>query len=390
MTGRTLFQPITTDLASKMVFIAGPRQAGKTTMAKAIANTFQASDYFSWDDPSDRKKIKRAIWPSDPHLLIFDEIHKWRGWKRWIKGQFDKYRQQHHFLVTGSARMDVYRRGGDSLQGRYHHYRLHPFTLSEMLNSIPIIKILGELQFLEKKGGTNEYKALKTLSGFPEPLFSGSERTYRRWQKERVERFVREDIRDLETVRDLASLESLLDLLPARASQLLSLQSLREDLEVSHKALSHWVDVLETLYFLYRIYPYHSSKVTALKKMPKLYFWDWTLASNPGACLENLVASHLLKTCHYLEDVEGYDVKLHYLRDKEKREVDFLVCHKKKPWFAVEVKTADTGPSSSLLYYKKYLSIPYAYQVIENTNQDITTSEGIRIMPVQKFLSGFY
>lgn len=124
--------------------------------------------------------------------------------------------------------------------------------------------------------------------------------------------------------------------------------------------------------------------------MPKLYFWDWTLGNEPGARLENLVGSHLLKTCHYLEDVEGYDVQLHYLRDKEKREVDFLVCHKKKPWFAVEVKTTDTSPSPSLLYYKKYLSIPYTYQVVENTDQDITTPEGIRIMPVQKFLSGLY
>ena len=383
---RYLASPIQKDLQKKMVFLAGPRQAGKHTLAKKLLGQASHGEYFLWDNRDDRKRLMKAQWPPEPSLVVLDELHKYRHWKRWLKGEFDKYRSLHHFLVTGSGRMDVYRRGGDSLQGRYHHYRLHPFTLNEMHKRIPKIEVGKPLNFI---GHTNRSSLddLMRFSGFPEPLWEQNERAHRRWQKEHIERVVREDVRDLENVRDISLLQLLVDLLPERAANLLSLNSMREDLEVSHRAITHWMEILEKLYFVFRIRPYHSSKIRGLKKEAKLYLWDWTQISDEGKRFENLIASHLLKFCHYLEDTEGYSVNLHYLRDPFKREVDFLVTIENKPWFAVEAKTSGPSIAPNLWYFGKRLHIPYLFQAVLHGQEDFV-QEGVRSIPAHKFLTG--
>lgn len=382
---RYLSHFIREDLQKKMVLVGGPRQVGKTTLAKLILRSFENALYYNWDNRLDRKELLAEKWPAGEAAIVLDELHKYRFWKKWIKGAFDKYGHKLHFFITGSARLDIYRKGGDSLQGRYHYYRLHPFSLAEASNhdckQIP----QNELS-LSFKGAKDILTALLHFGGFPEPFIEQNEKTLRRWQSERFDRFFREDIRDLENIRDLSSLELMTDMLHERAAQSLSINSLREDLEVSHKAVTHWLQILERLYYIFRIPPYTTKKIRSLRKENKVYLWDWALAPNISERYENMIASHLLKFCHYLQDVEGYRMNLYYLRDIDKREVDFLVTHNAKPWFAVEAKIEDTTPSLALRYFAKRLKIPFLYQVTLNGDPDFV-QEGVRVIGARQFLA---
>ena len=384
---RYLEPPIRQDLAAKMVFVAGPRQVGKTTLARRILADWDTGLYLSWDNRNDRKEIRAAHWPGGEALVVLDELHKWRGWKGWLKGEFDKHRDRLRFLVTGSARLDLYRRGADSLQGRYHHYRLHPFTYREALSeAAPPTPTPGEELSIPAGGAPDMVAALLEFGGFPEPFLAQSERTLRRWQKERLDRFFREDVRDLESIRDLSSIQLLADLLPERVGSPLSLNALREDLEVSHRAVTHWMNVLDRLYHAIRVPPFASSRIRALRKRPKVYLWDWSLVPSAGPRFENLVALHLLKLCHYLEDRDGHTLSLHYLRDRDGHEVDFLVAAGGKPWFAVEVKLEETRVDPSLLYFRDRLSIPWVYQVTLRGDRDFI-DQGVRVIPADRFLA---
>jgi len=385
---RDLEAPIRDDLAAKMVFVAGPRQVGKTTLARHVLRDWRSGVYLSWDSREDRASMRAARWPAGKALVVLDELHKWRGWKRWLKGEFDKNRERLAFLVTGSARLDVYRRGADSLQGRYHHYRLHPFSVAEAVGGAPAEPPSpgAELSIETRPGASEALAALLRFGGFPEPFLAGSDRVLRRWQKERLERFIREDVRDLEPLRDLGSVQLLADMLPERVGSPLSLNALREDLEVSHRAVTHWVDVLERLYHVFRVPPFVTPRVRALRKMPKAYLWDPGLVAASGPRFENLVAGHLLKFCHFLQDREGHPVELHYLRDRAGHEVDFLVTHRARPWFAVEVKLAGTRVDPALVYFRDRLAIPWAYQITLEGDRDFVEN-GIRVLPARVFLS---
>ncbi len=378
---------IRADLKDKMVFLAGPRQVGKTTLAKSVLGQFGTGVYLNWDNRDDRREIRAARWPGGQGLVVLDELHKWRSWKGWIKGEYDKHRDRLHFLVTGSARLDIYRRGGDSLQGRYHHYRLHPFSCAELEsqgNPLPLEP--GRELRIPSRASQDAVEALMEFGGFPEPLLARTPRTLRRWQKERLERFFREDVRDLEVVRDLASLQILADLLPERVGSPLSLNSLREDLDAGHRALTGWMDVLDRLYFVFRVRPFLSKRIRALKKMPKAYLWDWSLVPDRGPRFENLLALHILKLCHFLEDRDGYKVEMCYLRDRTGREVDFLVLLDRKPWFCVEAKVSETAIDPALVYFRERLQIPWSYQVVLEGKRDFV-ERGVRCLPAGQFLA---
>jgi len=226
---------------------------------------------------------------------------------------------------------------------------------------------------------------LLEYGGFPEPFLAQSARVHRRWQRERLDRVIREDVRDLEAVRDLSSLQVLADLLPARVGSPLSVNALREDLESSHRAVEHWIAILERLYYVVRIRPYETAKVRSLRKMPKAYLWDWSEVRDPGPRFENLVAMHLLKLCHVLQDDEGHDVDLFYLRDRTGREVDFLVTAKGRPWLAVEAKVSGTTIDPSLTYFRDRLKIPFTYQVVLEGTRDFV-EDGVRCLPAADFL----
>lgn len=384
---RYLTEGVLQDLEEKMVFVGGARQVGKTTFAvKIIGEKTGKFAYYNWDNRADRQAVMRSDWPGDADLIILDEIHKLRNWKRLVKGEYDKLKERFRFLVTGSARLDIYRRGGDSLQGRYHYYRLHPFSLAELLDMPPRIEVMKEISFRERSN-PQEFEALLRFGGFPEPLFRADERLLRRWHNEKIERMVREDITEVEQIRDLGHMKLLSDMLPGRVGSLFSANALREELEVSHRAVSRWLNVLEAFYYHFRIHPFVGKALRSIKKQPKLYLWDWSEVEDPSARFENLVAAHLLKTCHYLYDREGHKAALYFLRNIDKKEVDFLVTVDQKPWFAVEAKLSEATISPPLHSYKEKLKIPFVYQVIMKPGV-YRFINGVRVISADRFLTG--
>jgi predicted AAA+ superfamily ATPase len=372
---RYIEQPVIEDLKRKMVFIAGPRQAGKTTLAKHLclkAECDLATRYLSWDVAADRENIIRENFPEGPGHLILDEIHKYSRWRQVVKGLFDKRGHELSILVTGSARLDYYRRGGDSLQGRYHFYRLLPLTSSEL--------------------GPPNAKTIQNLlayGGFPEPCLLQSAKETRRWSREYRSRVIQEDLADLENVTDLGLIENLALRLPDLVGSPLSINALREDLQVSHQSVSRWTRMLENLYMIFRIYPFGAPQIRAVKKEAKHYHFDWTVVTDPGARFENMVACHLLKWCYYQQDSEGYDAELRYFRDVDKREVDFVLIREGKPIHFVECKLSDKSAGLSLKYLKKRFPKVSATQVILENDIDYVTKEGVRVCSAQHLLKGF-
>ena len=363
---RYIQKPVKTDLKSKMVFIGGPRQVGKTTLALSFLSEPNAKSpaYFNWDDISDRPKLLRGEFPPGEKIIILDEIHKFARWRNLVKGFFDKNKGELSFLITGSARLDYYSKGGDSLQGRYHYYRLHPFSLGE----------------LDAKPTKDNLDLLLKFGGFPEPLFKAEEKFWRRWQRERLQRVIYDDIRDLESVKEISLLELLASELPNRVGSPLSVKNLKELLQVAHETVERWLKIFERMYYCFRIPPYGPPKVRAVRKEQKLYLWDWSLVEEPGPRFENFIASHLLKYCQFIEDTEGYRMELRFLRDTDKREIDFVVLKDRKPMFAVECKTGDKDVSPSIYYFKERVQIPKFYQV--HQGQKDYKKNGVRVLPV--------
>ncbi len=271
--------------------------------------------------------------------------------------------------------------------GRYRSYRLHPLSFSELLGKQVAATPFKKLIFSED---TKEHRELLSklfkFGGFPEIFTKQNERTLRRWHNERAERLIKEDIREIENLRDISALQVLVELLPQKVGSLFSLNSLREDLSVTHKTISLWVDILEKFYYHFRIYPFQNSIIKSLRKEPKLYLWDWSEVEDESIRLENMVALHLLKFCHFLADTEGYKAQLYYLRDKEQREVDFLVTVGNRIWFCVEVKASYKEIPSSLRYFASKLKIPFVYEVVRENGVDFL-KDNIRVISLSKFLS---
>lgn len=356
------------DLEKKMVFIGGPRQVGKTTLAVSFIKDYVDGHpaYLNWDQAESRSMIQKQDWPKDEPIIIFDELHKRKGWQTLIKGVWDKWRNTQRFIVTGSARLDIFRKGGDSMLGRYHYYRIHPYTLPE-------------LGFSKEK-----LELLFKFGGFPEPLLSEDETELRRWHLQRVSKLVRIDLRDLEVVSDLDKVELLADSMASKVGSPFSYKGFAEDLEVSDKTIKRWVKILDSLYYCYLVSPYGSTKIKAVKKSQKLYLWDWSQITDSGARFENMVASHLLKLCNYWEDALGYRSELRYIRDEKGREVDFVVLKDRKPVFAVECKFNDVDIAPSLLEFKKKLDIPKWYQVHLGTQMRVI-DDSFSILPFEAF-----
>lgn len=366
---RYLKAAIAQDLQEKMVFLGGPRQVGKTTLALSLLGNGESEEhpaYMSWDDLVTRKSLLRGALPPNQRLIVLDEIHKYKGWRGLVKGFYDINKSSRRFLITGSARLDHYRRGGDSLQGRYHYHRLHPFSLYES-NPKPA---LSDLQHLLQFGG------------FPEPFCKGSPRHWKRWQKERQSRVVQDDLVNLEHVKEVAQIDLLATILPERVGSLLSVNNLREDLSVAFETADRWITILENLYFCFRIQPYGLPRLRAARKEKKLYMWDWSLCDDAGARFENLVASNLLKYCHFIEDGEGDRMELRFVRDSMSRELDFVVLRNDQPEFAVECKTGERDISRNIVYFSERTNIRRFYQVHQGRKDCEMPKFRARVLPM--------
>ncbi|MFH1314428.1 MAG: AAA family ATPase [Candidatus Eisenbacteria bacterium] len=379
----------------QMALVSGPRQVGKTTTCRNHADV-----YANWDNLDDRELIlagpRRLVerfeldrLPETAPVALFDELHKYPRWKQFLKGLFDTHADQVRIIVTGSSRLDVYRRGGDSLMGRYFHYRMHPFSVAELLNKdLPDQKRIVRPP---QKVKTSDFDALWHHGGYPEPFLKRDKRFSRRWQSLRLEQLVREDIRDLTQIQQIDQLETLVRILADRSAHQLVYGSLAKDVRVSVDTVSRWVDILRNLHLGFLIRPWFKNVSRSLRKEPKWFLRDWASIKDKGDKAETFVGCHLLKAVEGWNDMGLGKFEVGYLRDKEKHEVDFIVVRDGKPWFLVEVKHHDESLSRNLKYYQDQLSAPFAFQVVidsEYVDADcFAKPRGPVVVPARTFLS---
>lgn len=397
---RRIYQEIITGHLSKlrqMIFLMGPRQVGKTTLSLDSASEWDHHFYFNWDNPAER-----LLFLEGPHaiaqqcdlmemtekipLLIFDEIHKYGKWKNFLKGFFDTYEKKSKIIVTGSARLNVYKKGGDSLMGRYFYYRIHPLSVGEICS--PHL-FDGEIREKPTVISDEDWNALLEYGGFPEPYVQRSLEFSRRWQSIRKDQLFREDIRDSTRIQELAELELLAEILRSQAAQAMDYLSLSKKVGVSIDTVRRWIETLKSFYYCFSIQPWSKNITRSLLKEPKLYLWDWSLIQDEGHRCENIVASHLLKSVHFWTDRGLGDFGLYYLRTKDKLETDFAVTKGGKIWFIVEVKTKAKGLSRALYHFQEETGAPHAFQVafdLPFVNKSCFTEKGPILVPARTFL----
>ena len=382
----------------QMLFLHGPRQVGKTTTARAGANALGENVYFNFDDLDHRRLILEG--PGSlanqlhlerlreaPPTCVLDEIHKLTEWTTFLKGLFDSYGAKTRILVTGSARLAAFGAGGESLMGRYLSYRMHPLSVAELVRSKPSQKLLAPPRPID----ADAFATLQRFGGFPEPYLRGEERFWRRWRGLRSELLFREDLRDLTRVQETARVEVVAELLRTRVGGLVSFASLARDVRASVDSIRRWLETLESLHYCFAVRPWHRNVTRALRKEPKYYLWDWSLVDDPGARAENLVACALLKAVHFWTDAGHGDFDLRFVRDKEKREVDFAVIRDGTVWFLVEVKQRGAAPiSPALRRFQEQTGAEHALQValdLPFVKRSCFESETPIVAPATTFLS---
>ena len=387
MENRSLYLDIWQEVSAgkNMIFLAGPRQAGKTTLAKGISLDFANRVYFNWDIMEDRTRLienpaffteagrKDATVP----LVILDEIHKYREWKNYLKGVYDRFGEEFRFLVSGSGRLDLYQKGSDSLAGRYFLFHLWPFTIAEVGERRRDITafLANPLDIdMNEQGRLRElWQRMATVSGFPEPFVSGKENFYRRWSSTYSRQLIREDIRDLTGIKSITEVETLYMLLPSRIGSPISAPSLARDLKVSYNSIQSWLSVFETFFLTFSISPWTAKISRAIQKEKKVYLWDAPRIRNAAARFENMVALELYRAVSSWNDMGLGDFALHFVKNKEQQEVDFLIADGNRPLLLVEAKLAETRPSEALKKYQSVLKIP-AVQLFE-------TGDHFKIIP---------
>ena len=347
-------QSLREDLDTKVVFLSGPRQVGKTTLAKMLFP--HTCVYLSYDSPEHRVILMEKSWDRQSDLIIFDELHKKKQWKSWLKGIFDTEGVTPKLLVTGSSHLNTYRRVGDSMAGRFFHHRLHPLDVKELRKQLSPEQAVSQLL---------------TVSGFPEPFLKGAQVFYNRWRRSHLDIILRQDLLDNESVSDLRALETLIELLRHRVGSSISYANLARDIEKDPKTVKRWLDILENHYVVFRVTPFHRDIARSLLKEPKFYFYDTALvASDHGAKLENLVAVALRKELDRLEDERGMRTGLHVLRTKDGREIDFAVQLDGHITHMIEVKTTDDTPTPHFHYFNQFIPHTHQIQLVEKPRRE--------------------
>lgn len=383
----------------QMLFLTGPRQVGKTTTSRRGAASFPDHTYLNWDDQQHRRvildgpgSVAAAIdldrLRPEPVFLVLDEIHKYGRWKTFLKGLYDTYPDQLRVLVTGSARLDAFKAGGDSLMGRYFPYRMHPLSVAELVNQdFPTERLIRDPSPL----GDDVFEAMLHYGGFPEPLVRQDQRFWNRWKRTRSQQLFKEDLRDLTRIQELNVVESLAEIVCRRSGQLTSFSSLARSVNASVDSIRRWLATLGSLYFCFAVRPWSKNVSRALRKEPKYYVWDWSIVQDPGQRAETLVACALLKSVHCWTDAGFGEFGLYFVRDKQKREVDFVVVRDDQPWFLVEVKKSGAKHlSPQLEYFKSQTGARHAFQVafdLDYVDRDCFEIEQPVVVPAKTLLS---
>ena len=393
MKHRPLYMNIWRELSAEkpMIFVAGPRQSGKTTLAKMISDSHVNRLYFNWDNPQDRARLienpfffeemerKNGSRP----LIVFDEIHKYKDWKNYLKGVYDRFNKEFLFLVSGSGRLDIYQKGGDSLAGRYYQFHLWPFTVKELSETIRSIQDLRSNPLHVATGESHDMEetwfSLEKLSGFPEPYLTGRETSYLRWSNTYSNQLIREDIRDLTNIKAIGELETLYYLLPSKIGSPLSVPSLSSDLKLAYNTIRSWLDTLQRFFLIISLTPWTRKISRAIQKERKIYIWDTPRIKNSAARFENMVALELYRAVTMWNDLGWGRFVLHFIKNKEQQEVDFLIADENRPLLLIETKLAETKPSEALLKFQAALEIPAVqltnkaggYRLLSHGNQKI-------------------
>lgn len=361
------------DLLYKIVLLTGPRQVGKTTLSKALLSNY---DYLNFDDPEDRIDLLGRSWDRKKSLVIFDELHKMKNWKSWLKGIYDKEGVSPSLLVTGSARLDSYRKVGDSLAGRFFQFRLHPLDLKEINKEFKPKDLQAEME------------KLFLVGGFPEPYLRGTKRYYNRWKRSHLDIILRQDLIELEDIRQLTSMETLIQLLRSRVGSPVSYSSLARDLQCSDKTVKRWLTVLENMYVIFKVMPYHRNIARSILKTPKFYFYDTgQVVGDEGIKLENLVACALHKEIHFKADCLGEENCLFYVRDKAGREIDFCIACEDIPKLLIEVKWRDKIITNSFKIFQNYFEGAKMLQLVGRLDRERTYPDGKEVRVAHKWLS---
>jgi len=382
----------------QMIFLSGPRQAGKTTvslMAKEFTSQFS---YLNWDNLDHRKIVLEGVesvagfagldrLTLEEPIIVFDEIHKYSKWKTFLKGFFDTYKEKVKIIVTGSSRLDTYKKGGDSLMGRYFPYRLHQLSIAELQR----VELSGKEINVPLQSKSNDFEKLLKNGGFPEPFIKNNPRFLNRWKTLRQEQLIREDLRDLSRIQELGQIEILAEILKYQSGQLTNYSSIAKKVNVSSDTIRRWIKTLQSFFYCFTVQPWSKNIPRSLIKEPKIYLWDWINVEEEGSRVENLVASHLLKAVHFWTDCGFGQYDLWFIRDKERREVDFLVSQDKKPWFLIEVKLSSKGGiSKNLAYFQDKIKAKHAFQVVFDIDyipRDCFKHSEPIIVPARTFLT---
>lgn len=349
-----------------MAFVSGPRQVGKTTACRSVGEV-----YFNWDNSDDRRillggpsvlagAVNLDRLRASPPIIVLDELHKHARWKSLLKGFFDTYGEKVRLVVTGSSRLDVFRRGGDSLMGRYLLYRMHPWSVAECVRTdLPEKEIQSAVEIPEE-----DWQSLWEHGGFPEPFLRRDPRFTRRWRSLRLGQLAKEDLREVTQVQDLGTMETLMQILAERSAGQMVYSNLASELGVAVDTIKRWVDLLERMHYGFLVRPWFVNVAKSLRKEPKWFLRDWSGIEGTGSRAETMMACHLLKAVEGWTDLGFGEFELRYLRDKQKREVDFLVVRDRKPWFLVEVKAGDDHLSPALAHFQDQTGAPHAFQAV--------------------------